>query len=74
MTLTHLTPKQLAERWHMTPKTLANRRAAGTGPAYLKNGSRVLYPLAEVERYEQSSLRLRPICDSAIRSQVANSV
>jgi len=33
----------------------ANLRSAGTGPAYLKLGGRVLYRLTDVEDYEERS-------------------
>lgn len=40
------TPRQLAARWGMSEKTLERWRTLGTGPMYLKLGSRVMYPLA----------------------------
>lgn len=62
MTTTHLTPNELAERWRVDRKTLANWRAKGRGPAYIKLGSaeysKVLYPKEAVEAYEQAGVRL----------------
>lgn len=58
----HLTPAQLAERLHVTVKTLANWRSTGRpgqGPRYIKAGHAVLYPLAEVEQWETDRLYLR---------------
>lgn len=59
---THLTPTELAKRWRIDPKTLANWRAKGRGPAYVKLGqaayAKVLYPVQAVEAYEQAGVRL----------------
>jgi hypothetical protein len=54
----HLTPRDLADRWHTSVGHLANLRSRGAGPAYLKLG-RVLYPLAAVEAYEVAHLVAR---------------
>ena len=56
MTPTHLTPDQLAERLHRKPQTLAHWRVAGEGPKFIP-GRPVLYPVAEVEKWEQEQLR-----------------
>jgi len=52
----YLTPKQLSDRWegHITVKTLANWRCDGKGPTFRRFGNKILYPLPQVERYEQS--------------------
>ena len=50
-----LTTKQLAQRWHISESTLHHWRANEFGPAFTRIGSRVLYPLAEVEQYEQAN-------------------
>jgi hypothetical protein len=50
-----LTDVQLAERWHLHRQTLIRWRSSNTGPAYVRIEGRVLYPLAEVERYEQAN-------------------
>ena len=47
-----LTPRQLAERWGISTKTLANLRCAGGGPPFLKLRGAVRYRLADVEAYE----------------------
>lgn len=52
----NLTPDELAHRWDLEKRTLANWRCAGRGPAYLKIGSRIVYPIAEVEAYEAAHL------------------
>jgi len=56
---THLSPTQLSQRWNLSPKTLERWRYGGDGPAFLKLGNQVRYPLAEIERYEAGLLRKR---------------
>ncbi len=51
------TPWQLAERWQTSAKTLERWRMKGIGPAYLKIGKRVLYPLEEIEAHERRRTR-----------------
>ncbi len=56
----YLTPRELAERWRniVSLSTLDNWRSGQPrGPRFVKIGGRVLYPLAEVEAYEQRNLR-----------------
>lgn len=50
--MTFLDTKELAERWKMSPRTLYNQRSLGNGPPYIKVGTRVLYPIDEIEKYE----------------------
>ena len=52
-----LNPRQLAARWGMSEKTLERWRTLGTGPTYLKLGSRVMYPLASIAQHEQGRMR-----------------
>lgn len=56
MKQTYLTPAQLARRWDMSVRTLANWRSRRTGPSYIKlsdgRGGRVRYLLASVEQHE----------------------
>jgi hypothetical protein len=54
--MSNLNQMQLADRWALSPRTLEQWRWRGVGPRYLKIGGRVIYPLAEVERYEASRL------------------
>jgi len=53
----NLLPEEAADRLRLSKQTLANWRVAGTGPRFIKFGRRVLYPLAELEAFEQRSLR-----------------
>ena len=51
-----MTQQQLAERWHMSPRTLEQWRWLGKGPRFLKIGARVLYDEADVETYEEGQV------------------
>lgn len=55
--ITHLTTRQLADRWEMAPGTLANWRVTGKGPRYEKKGKAVRYPLKEVVEFEEAYSR-----------------
>lgn len=52
MTAVYLRPSDLANRWCISQKKLANDRCAGIGLPYVKVGSAVLYALADVEAFE----------------------
>lgn len=57
VTLTHLTPQELADRWHLAKNTLEHWRVRGDGPPFIRFGKRrVLYPLSEIERFEREHL------------------
>lgn len=49
-----LTPTQLVGRWGGAVKlgTLANWRAQGKGPAFVKVGARVIYKVEAIEAWE----------------------
>ncbi len=52
----YLTTAELVERWRgqISASTLANWRAEGKGPCFVKVGGRILYPLDDVLAYERS--------------------
>lgn len=52
MSAVYLRPSDLADRWSISAKKLANDRCAGRGMPYVKVGSAVLYALADVEAFE----------------------
>lgn len=52
-----LTSHVLAHRWNIQPATLRQWRWIGKGPVYLKIGSRVLYRLEDIEKFEETRLR-----------------
>ena len=54
-----LTPAEVCHRWReqVTEKTLANWRHRGEGPAYVKAGGKILYPVEHLERYESRRTR-----------------
>jgi hypothetical protein len=47
-----LSSSDLSKRWKMSVGTLANWRNQKTGPSFLKLGSRVVYKLKDVEKFE----------------------
>ena len=49
----YFTPKQLAERWHITEQTLANWRSLQRGPPFIRISNRVLYPTQDVMDHEE---------------------
>jgi hypothetical protein len=51
-----LSRQSLALRWDTTPGRLVHAGPSRAGPAYVKVGQRVLYPLAGVEAYEAANL------------------
>ena len=56
MTKLFFTPEELVERYQgkVTIRTLANWRSAGVSPPYTKVGGRIVYPIDELEKWEQS--------------------
>ena len=59
MTISHLSTRELAERWNISRRTLDRWRWAGEGPRFLKLGGRVVYRIADIEAFEQQQLRTR---------------
>ncbi len=55
----YLTAAQLVQRWDgsIQKGTLSNWRSQGKGPPFVKMGSRVLYPIAKLEAWEEKRLR-----------------
>lgn len=53
---THLRPEELGHRWATSTKTLSNWRHVKRGPAYVRIGGSVRYPIAAVEAYEAANL------------------
>lgn len=53
-----LNQHELAERWHISHRTLERWRWQGRGPRYLKVGGRVLYRAEDIDAYEAGQLRL----------------
>ena len=54
MEATFLTPKELAERWHITLGTLDRWRRKGTGPQFSQTDDGVFYKLQDIDAYEKS--------------------
>lgn len=53
----NLLPQEAADRLRISIGTLANWRVTGEGPRFIKFGRRVLYPVREIEAFEESCLR-----------------
>jgi predicted site-specific integrase-resolvase len=54
--MSRMTQEQLANRWHMSPRTLEQWRWLGKGPKFLKIGAHVIYRDEDVEDYEKEQL------------------
>lgn len=48
-----LTSRQIAKRWKMHPGSIANMRAQGKGPRFIKFGRKVLYRLSTIDAFEE---------------------
>jgi hypothetical protein len=57
MPVRHLNQIELAQRWHVSPRTLERWRCFGGGPRFMKLGGRVAYRLEDVEAFEVDQLR-----------------
>ncbi|MGM5030010.1 DNA-binding protein [Tardiphaga sp. 862_B3_N4_1] len=55
---TYLTPEEVAERYRGTVSigTLRNWRSMRIGPAYVKVGKSVLYPVNQLEIWDQTNI------------------
>jgi hypothetical protein len=53
----HMHQNQLANRWHMSPRTLEQWRWLCLGPRYLRIGRRIVYRLEDVEAFESQQAR-----------------
>lgn len=65
-----LTSKELSDRWRLSDQTLANWRYAGKGPPYIRVGSRVLYPVEGVHKWEEQAIAC-PDPDNVLSQQQA---
>jgi len=53
----YLTLPEVAEHYRTTEATVRYWRLGGSGPRGVKVGTRVLYPISEIERYDQELAR-----------------
>ncbi len=67
----HLTPRQLATRWHVSEKTLERWRYTGTGPGFVKIVGRILYPIADIEAIEATGTQPAQPCTVGQRTPVS---
>lgn len=54
--MSKITQEQLADRWHLSPRTLEQWRWLGKGPKFLKIGARVLYREEDVDAWEAAQV------------------
>lgn len=47
---------QLAGNWGLSPKTLERWRVIGSGPKYIRQPSKIIYRLCDIETYENECL------------------
>jgi predicted DNA-binding transcriptional regulator AlpA len=59
MTISHLSTRELAERWNISRRTLDRWRWAGEGPRFLKLGGRVVYRIADIEAFQEAHVHTR---------------
>jgi predicted DNA-binding transcriptional regulator AlpA len=59
MTISHLSTRELADRWNISRRTLDRWRWAGEGPRFLKLGGRVVYRIADIEAFEAANVHTR---------------
>lgn len=59
--------KRAGERLGLAPATLSKLRVRGEGPRYLKLGSRVLYPAAELDAWVASKPLLSSTAEGTAR-------
>lgn len=53
----NLTPREAAARLRVHVGTMSAWRCQGVGPKYIKNGKKILYPMALMEAYEKAQTR-----------------
>lgn len=61
----YLTTKELATRYRCVPSTIRYWRHTGYGPKGMLVGRRVLYPRAEVEKFDRELARKQQVAGTA---------
>lgn len=51
-----LSQQELAQRWGRSVCAIGLSSAVGLGPRYVKAGGMLMYPVAEVQKYERARL------------------
>lgn len=66
---THLTTKELAERWRTTTNAIYTSRSKGRPipSGSFRRGTQILWPLVEVKAYERESNLRDPLCNPELR-------
>lgn len=58
MDIKHMNQAQLSRRLGISPRTLEGWRRTGAGQNYLKFGTRVVYRIEDIEKFELDNQRL----------------
>lgn len=70
-----ITPDELAIRWKLTTRTLAQWRYNGAGPKFIKIGNEIFYRIEAIESFEESkeqrSTSALPSYNNALPSRTA---
>lgn len=53
----YLNEIELADRWRLSERTLQRWRWQRKGPAFVKLGGRVVYPIVDIEAFEAAQRR-----------------
>ncbi len=53
----YFTPAEVADRYRVSLSAVRQWRLRGDGPRGISTGGRVLYPVAEIERYDRELAR-----------------
>ena len=61
-----ITEMTLAERWHVSRRTLQRWRDVGQVPTWFRVGRCILYRLSDVERFEESLMRIGEKADDRV--------
>lgn len=67
----HLTPLQLAQRLGISLRSVERWRLTGEGPAFLRAGRSVRYPLASVEAWEATRVHASRAAEMAAAGRAA---
>ncbi len=65
-------PKEAAERLSVSTRTLANKRALGNGPPFLKMDGVVRYPIDGLERFINKNLHHNARANNNAGGRVSN--
>ena len=74
MTISHLSTRELSERWNISWRTLDRWRWACEGPRFLRLGGRVVYRIADIEAFEEAHVHTRTDLPANLTVEKANAL